>query len=174
PPVISIPLVAGSVLVGGTGTADGTVEVFIERVGFGTAIVGPGGSWSRAVPALTAGSSVNAQQTVAGVTSAFSATVTVVGLPPAPLVDDPIVAGSTSVSGAGTIGASVGVVVDGAAIGSVLVGLDGGWIVPLALPLSAGQVVEAHQTLGEVTGPLSPAVVVLAPPPPPALDSPRR
>ena len=55
----------------------------------------------------------------------------------------------------------------------LVVGLNGGWTMALAVSLSAGQIVEARQTLGGVPSALSPAVVVVAPPPPPVLDSPR-
>src|SRR5207249_1502044 len=145
PPIITTPLVAGAVTVGGTATTGGTVEVFIDGVSIGTTAVTSAGTWSRAVPALTVGSKVKARQVVSGVPSALSLEITVVAPPPAPRLNLPLVATAVHVSGSGVVGALVSVVIDGTVVGTATVAADGKWSLALDVPLSTGQIVLASQ-----------------------------
>ena len=151
-PLITTPLVSGSTSVGGTATAGGTVEVFVDGASAGTTSVAANGTWSRSV-AQESGV-VEARQTVAGTTSAFSSDIIVVGPPPAPTLNLPLVATATHVSGIGVAGAVVAVVIDNVAAGTATVVSNGTWSLTLSTPLATGQVVQAAQTVAGVTGPL--------------------
>ncbi len=171
-PLITTPLVSGSTSVGGTATTGGTVDVFIDGASAGTTSVAANGTWSRSVAPLQEGSVVKARQTVAGVTSAFSADIVVVGPPPAPTLNVPLVATATHVSGIGVAGAVVTVVIDTIAAGTATVASDGTWALTLATPLATGQVVQAAQTVAGVTGPFCDPATVYAAPPAPYVDRP--
>ena len=172
PPIITTPLVAGAVTVGGTATARGTVEVFIDGASIGTTAVTTGGTWSLVVPALAVGSKVKARQVVSGISSAFSVEILVIAAPPPPEINLPLVATATSVSGAAVAGALVTVFVDHAAVGNAAVAADGHWSLALGVALSIGQIVEATQAIGGVASIPSAPATVIAPPPAPVINGP--
>src|SRR5207249_1413425 len=119
-PRLNVPLVATAVHVSGSGVVGALVSVVIDGTVVGTATVAADGKWSLALDVpLSTGQIVQASQAVGGVSSALSDRATVVAPPPAPVVNSSIVAGSTSVSGTGTGGATVTVFVDGVAVGDV-------------------------------------------------------
>src|SRR5204862_410837 len=89
---------------------------------FRTATVASDGTWSLTLSTpLATGQVVQVAQTVAGVTGPFSDPATVYAAPPAPHVDRPIIAGSTSVTGAGTGGASVTLFVGAAVLRQIVI-----------------------------------------------------
>jgi RHS repeat-associated protein len=77
PPIVGSPLAAGGTSVTGAATAGASVQVFINNVQVGTALATGAGAWNLAVSPLVAGDTVKARQTIASVTSAFSAPVVV-------------------------------------------------------------------------------------------------
>src|SRR5205085_5330717 len=156
----------------GAGVAAGVATVVIDNIAAGTATVAANGTWSLTLSMpLATGQVVQAAQTVAGVMGPFSDPATVYAVPPAPYVDRPIIAGSTSVTGAGTGGATVTVFVDGVPVGNVAVTVNATWALALATLLTTGQGITARQTLGEVDSALSDVVAVISPTPPPDVDA---
>jgi len=148
------------------------VTVFVDHAAVGNAAVAADGHWSLALGvALSIGQIVEATQAIGGVASIPSAPATVIAPPPAPVINGPVVAGSTSVSGAGTTGASVTVFVDGVAVGSVAGRSERNLDAALAVPLSSGQVIQASQTFGGVVSAPSEAVTVISPTPPPTVHA---
>ena len=173
PPTINSPLVAGSTSISGTATNGATVEVFVDMVSVGTTTAGASGNWSIMVAqALELDQVVDATQTVGGLTSDLSDPVTVQSPPPPPTVDTPIIAGSTSVSGTGAMGATVEVFVDDMSVGTTTVESSNTWTLALTQALTADQVVKANQTVDGVASEFSTPVMVVQPPPPPTVNSP--
>lgn len=173
PPFVNTPLIAGSIDISGTGTNGATVDVFVDNTNVGTTTVGSGGVWALTVgQTLSAGQTVLATQTVANIISDLSAPVTVQSPTPAPTVNTPIIAGSTSVSGTGAMGATIEVFVDNVSAGMGTVGSTDTWMLALAQSLTASQVVHATQTVAGITSAPSTSVTVVQPPPPPTVGSP--
>ena len=173
PPSITSPLIAGATSITGTGSSGATVEAFVEGGSVGAAIANGSGTWTLAVDsALVAGQHVKARQTVGGIPSAFSAEVIVVARPPAPVINTPLVDGSTSVGGTGVAGASVAVFINAGAAGSTAVGGDGTWTLTLNDPLVVGQIVIATETVGGIESNSSPPTTVVARPPAPMVNGP--
>src|SRR6202040_841770 len=105
PPSITTPLVAGVVSVTGLASTGATVETFVDGASVGSAIANGNGTWTLAISnPLVVGQHVRARQTVGGISSAFSAEVIVVARPPSPVINTPLVDGSTSVGGTGIAG----------------------------------------------------------------------
>ena len=65
---------------------------------------------------------------------------------------DPITDEDTSITGTGTPGATINVVVDGKVIGSGVVDADGNYIITLDDPLAAGVEVELYQSITDEDG----------------------
>ncbi len=173
PPIITTPIVEGTQAVAGTGVISATVEVLVDGNAVGTTTVNASGTWSLALAsALVAGQEVQAKQTVNGITSALSSSVTVVESPPPPVVTEPVVAGSTMIAGTGSNGATVEVFVDSVSVGTVGVNTVGIWEIQVPTTLVAGQAIEASQAVAGITSPLSDPVTVVSPPKPPIVDSP--
>jgi RHS repeat-associated protein len=173
PPSIVVPLIEGGTSVTGGGATGASVEGFVEGTSAGTTTVNGSGTWTLAVSVpLVAGQHVKARQTVGTIPSAFSADVIVVARPPAPIVNTPLVAGSTSIGGGGVAGASVAVLINDVNAGTTSVGSDGTWTLVLAAPLVVGQQVIAAQTVGGVQSPFSPPLTVVARPPAPTVNGP--
>jgi hypothetical protein len=125
-PVVSSPIIAGATSVNGSSTeANGTVvQVFVNSSSAGSTTVA-GGNWTKSgLAALVVGDSVKATATAAGkVTSPFSAPVVVQGVTAPPVVNAPILAGATSVSGTSSEsdGTSIQVFVNSSPAGSTTV-----------------------------------------------------
>jgi RHS repeat-associated protein len=173
PPSITSPLIAGATSVTGSGSPGATVEAFVEGGSVGAAIANGSGTWTLALGSpLVVGQHVKARQTVGGIPSAFSADVIVVARPPAPVINTPLVDGSTSVGGTGVAGASVTVFINAGAAGSTAVGGDGTWTLTLNDPLVVGQIVTATETVGGIESNPSPPTTVVARPPAPMVNGP--
>jgi hypothetical protein len=171
-PVVTSPLVAGSVEVRGTGSPDAAVVLFMNGVRVATAQVGPDGKFTLVTPALVAGQEMTATLTVAGVTSIPSAEVVVVEVPPPPLVTGPLREGATTITGGGSAGATVEVFADGVSVGTANVGGAGGWTLTIVMSLVAGEQVTARQRVDGVASALSPVVTVVARLPAPVISAP--
>ena len=159
-PVLKLPatLTAGAVTLSGTGTPNSQVDVLVDGVSVGKATVGADGSWS--LPAtLTAGDhkieanaldadgKVAASASPATVTIAAAATATVAATAAptaaAPSLNPPSVsaAGETTLSGTGTPGSEVEVLIDGVSVGKATVGADGTWSLPVNLTAGDHEIV---------------------------------
>src|SRR5207247_935377 len=110
---------------------------------------------------------VKARQTVGGIPSALSADVVVVARPPAPVINTPLVEGSTNLGGLGVAGASVAVLINSSEPGATLVGANGTWTLTLGAALIADQRVTASQTVGGIQSAFTAPVTVVARPPAP-------
>ncbi len=174
-PVVNSPIASGSTSVSGTSTeADGTViDVFVNSSSVGTTTVS-GGTWTKGGllaigtaagslktgVGLVVGDTVKATATASGeLTSAFSNEVIVQDVTVAPVVNAPITAGATSVSGTGpeTIalpggkdkmlgGTIIEVFVNSASVGTTSVNIGGGWTKAGLAALSGGDTVKAKAT----------------------------
>src|SRR3990167_1838705 len=89
PPTVDTPILSGSTAVTGTGTQPATVTGHVNTSSVGTTSVQSTLLWSKAVAALSGGSTVNAKQTVGTQTSGFSNFVIVAD--PIPPGDPPVV-----------------------------------------------------------------------------------
>ncbi len=173
PPIITIPIVAGAQTVAGTGVNGATVEVSVDGNNVGTTTVNTSNTWSLTLAmALLATEEVQAKQVVNDVSSALSAAVKVVALPPPPVVTEPVVAGNSTISGTGSNGATIDIFVNSVSVGTASVNVAGLWEIQGLAALGAGQMIEASQTVGGVLSTLSAQVTVVAPPPPPVVSSP--
>lgn len=171
-PRIASPLIAGSTQVRGTGVVDATVNVFVDDTGVATVFVDAAGAFVADVPVLVAGQRITATQTVVSVTSIPSASVTVVAVPPVPIVMAPLVEGTNDVFGTGLPGATVNLFIDNVSAGTAAVGEASTWSVRVTQPLTAGQVVNARQLVADVSSALSQSVTVVARPPAPMVNGP--
>lgn len=170
-PMLTPPLLQGSTAVTGTGVIGAEVDVFVSGALAGSGTVDAAGVFSVRVAPLVAGQQVTATQTIGEVTSALSAPLRVVAIPPPPVVTAPLVMGSTVVSGTGISGALVEVVLDGATLGTTLAGGEGNWTLSV-FPLPVGGRVSARQIVAGVASAFSPQVTVVSPPPPPTINGP--
>jgi hypothetical protein len=149
-PTVTSPIIVGATSVSGTSSeADGTtIEVYVDGSSVGTTTVSSGAWTKTGMTALTVGQLVKATATAAGKTvSAFSNTVTVQAVTAAPVVNSPIGAGATSVSGTSSEadGTSIDVYVDGSSVGTTTVS-SGAWTKTGMTALTAGQLVKAKAT----------------------------
>jgi hypothetical protein len=170
-PIVTSPLIAGGTSVEGTSTANpgSTITVSVGGTPY-TTTVGAGGTWSVTVPALVAGSSVNATVSADGVTSPVSNTVIVQH--PAPVVTSPILAGASSISGtsASPDGTVITVYTDGALLGTATVA-GGAWTMTGVFGLMGGEAITAVAAAGtSAASALSNTVVVT--PEAPIVDGP--
>ncbi len=165
-PVVNDNLVAGGTAVSGTSAAPEGSAITVSVGGtLYAGSVGAGGNWSVTVPALVAGTSVNATVTADGVTSPVSNTVVV--RHPAPAVESTIAAGATSVSGtsASPDGTVITVYKDGVSMGTASVA-GGQWTLPGVTGLVGGEAITAVAAAGtpEASAPSGPVIVTPAAP----------
>jgi uncharacterized repeat protein (TIGR01451 family) len=169
PPTISGPLTAGQTTVTGSSDApDGsTVTVYVD----GTPYTGTvsGGVFNVTVPPLTGGSEVYATVTVGGETSNPSPTETVHFA--APVVNSPIYAGATTVSGTSDAanGTVITVFVNGTPVGTTTVS-GGIWTLSGIGPLLAGDSITA--TAGTGAAQSQPSAPVIVKPNAPTINGP--
>ena len=169
-PVLKLPaaLAAGAVTLAGTGTPGSQVDVLVDGVSVGKATVGADGAWS--LPAqLTAGDhkiEANALDAAGNVAaSANPATVTVAAALAAPVLKLPesLSAGDVTLSGTGTPGSQVDVLVDGVSVGKATVGADGTWSLPTQLTAGDHKIeANALDAAGNVAASANPATVTVA------------
>lgn len=156
PPIVSSPLLTGpSATVTGSSVEDpgSTVEVYVNGVSVGTAVVQADGTWSYGPLTLSEGDQVSATVTAPGKGTSSSSNTVVVGasnpgLTPPPVVSAPIVDGAVSVSGTALPGATVDVYADGVYLGTTVADGSGAWTLSGIGPLSAGTIVSATATAG--------------------------
>ncbi|MBL8057566.1 MAG: LysM peptidoglycan-binding domain-containing protein [Anaerolineales bacterium] len=130
------PLTAGSLALQGSGAPGSTVQIVIDGQPAGTARVGPDGRWSFDAT-LTAGEhtlTANALDDAGQVAAAGEPAALSVGDAPAtaaaPTLDTPappVRAGRVRLTGTGTPGSTVQVMIDGQPAGTATVGADGRW-----------------------------------------------
>ena len=135
-PVLTNGLEAGPVALSGSGTPGSTVRIIVDGTEVGTAEVGNDGSWSFDLD-LVEGSrtlSLEALDAAGDVATtvdfpAFDVTAPPIALavPTLSLPDGDLPGGSVSLSGTGTPGSNVGIVIDGELLGTATVGDDGSW-----------------------------------------------
>lgn len=142
-PVLTNGLEAGTVSLSGSGTPGSTVRIIVDGEEVGTADVGSDGSWSYDLE-LAAGSrtltleALDADGNLATTVDfpAFDVNAPMVDLdiPTLNLPDGDLLGGALNLSGSGTPGSEVGVVVDGELVGTATVGDDGNWSLDADLP----------------------------------------
>lgn len=128
----------------GVATPGATVTVVVDGVTVGTATAAADGAWALTPPAPlaegphTAVASVSAGGRMASDTTGFvvdlSTSVSIVAPPDGSTTRD----STPEIRGTGEPGATVVVSVDGAAIGMVVVGADGTWVLAVPSPLANG------------------------------------
>ncbi len=144
-PVLTDGLEAGNVTLSGSGTPGSTVRILLDGTEVGTIEVGADGRWSYdldleagsrtlALEALDADGSV--VHTVDWPSFEVAAPVVDLDIPTLNLPDGELLGGALSLSGSGTPGSEVGVVVDGELVGTATVADDGTW--SLDTDLAAG------------------------------------
>jgi uncharacterized repeat protein (TIGR01451 family)/fimbrial isopeptide formation D2 family protein len=168
PPVVSGPIVAspfGNALSGTSASPVGsTITVYQYGVSIGTTTVQSDGMWTlTGVTGLAGGESITATAGTGGSQSAVSNTVVVTPAPP--VVDSPILAGATTVSGTSTApaGSTITVYKNGASIGVTTVQADGTWILSgIGTPPADGETIKATVSVGGQTSADSNLVMVSA------------
>ncbi|TMI91979.1 MAG: hypothetical protein E6H08_12610 [Bacteroidetes bacterium] len=174
-PVINSPICEGSTSVSGTSTeATGTIiDVLKNGVSQGTTTVSAG-TWTKTSLALASGDVITATATASGkCISATSSSVTVQTVSTIPVINSPICAGSTSVSGTSTEadGTIITVFKGGVSQGTTTVS-SGSWT-KIALTLATGNVITATaQATGECVSAVSSSVTVQAVSATPVITSP--
>lgn len=158
---VAADAVAGPLTLSGTGTPGSRVQIVIDGQPAGEATVGADGKWS--FPTTLAAGSYRLEARAldaAGVAAATSESLSVtIGAPTAavtaPTLDaltGPLFTGSLTLSGTGTPGSTVQIVIGGRPAGAATVGADGKWTFNVDLP-SAGAVpvvVNALDASGQV------------------------
>lgn len=168
-PVIDDPLAHGQTVVTGTVSMSngGGVGVFIDDVLSGEDTNVVGGVFSATVPALEEDQVVTAKALApeVGATLSDASTPETVLRPDAPVLEDPIDAGATSVSGTTTEsnGTIIEVFVDDVSVGTVEVSASPDWTKSGLTALVADEVITATATNAKGTSEASDPVTVTAP-----------
>lgn len=161
-PTLTGELEAGSVTLSGSGTPGSTVRVLLDGAEMGLADVDANGRWSLDVD-LAEGShtlsleALDAAGTVATTVDfpAFEVTAPMPALeiPTLNMLQDDLLAGPVTLTGTGTPGSRVGVVIDGELAGMADIGADGTWSFETELDAGEhGLHVQAIDDAGEVAG----------------------
>ncbi|KAA3665135.1 MAG: LysM peptidoglycan-binding domain-containing protein [Chloroflexi bacterium] len=140
-PAIDMPtaaLTAGAVTLTGVGTPGSEVDVLVDGVSVGRTTVGADGTWSLDADLPAGDVSLSAAAMSGGETAvsdpvSFSIDSRFVA-PTINLPDGELEAGAVSLTGTGTPGSTVDIVIDGAVVGTTVVGDDGSWSFELDLP----------------------------------------
>lgn len=174
-PVVNSPILATPASITGTASAPNgtTITVFKNGVALGTTTVSSG-AWTYSgagLSGLAGGESITAKAGTGDGQSDASNTVVVTPLPP--VVDSPIAAGATSVSGTSSApdGSTITVYKNGVSIGTTTVS-GGVWTLGSIAPLSNGDQIKATVTASGQTSVDSNVVTVLAQSLPPIVSSP--
>ncbi|WP_420629524.1 Ig-like domain-containing protein [Candidatus Leptofilum sp.] len=139
----SLDFSAGEVDFGGVGTPGSTVELVANGEVVGTAVVGADGTWMIPVDLpvgdydlslrmLDADGNVLAESEGRNVTVA--ATAPAFALPTFDLPEADLAGGDVTLTGTGTPGSEVEIVVNGEVVGTAVVADDGTWSLPINLP----------------------------------------
>jgi hypothetical protein len=170
---LSGEVLAGPVTLTGSGEPGTTVEILVDGQPVGTATVGAEGNWSletelaegeRQIVVRPEGQAGEASAPLAVTVSPAVAEI----LPVPPLTVDPLAeglaAGPVTLSGLGTPGSTVEVLVDGQPVGTATVGEDGNWSLETELAEGERQiVVRPEGQPGEASAPISVVIGGAAP-----------
>lgn len=176
-PAISEPVLEGATTVSGTSTASpgSIIDVFVNGIYAGSTSVQAGGTWTlTGIGPLSAGGSISATATdvAAGTGTSALASAVIVDFA-APVVDSPIYAGTSSISGTSVspAGTTITVYKDGTAIGTTTVQAGGTWTLTGVSGLIGGESITARAGAG---GPSESAVsnTVIVTPAAPTIDAP--
>lgn len=141
-PTLDLPeteLTAGAYTLRGTGTPGSVVEVLLDGVSIGSAVVDENGRWSLDMD-LSAGSydlSAVAGRDGAETAAAAPIPLTISPAFAVPTIDTPRIdpaAEMTTLSGSGMPGSTIDILVNGDVIGSATVNEDGAWTLEATLP----------------------------------------
>ncbi len=140
-PSIDLPtaaLTAGTVTLTGVGTPGSEVDVMVDGMSVGRTTIAADGTWSLDAE-LPAGDVVVSAQAVRGGETAVSDAISFsidprFVVPTVNLPDGELTAGTVSLTGTGTPGSTVDIVVDGDVVGTTVVGDDGSWSFDLEWP----------------------------------------
>jgi hypothetical protein len=152
-PSINTPVYAGATSVSGAAAPDDGISLDVSGAVY-TATTGANGTWTvGGLPALTAGETISVTAQAAGETVSPAQTTTVVGQAEpqtaAPVIDTPVLTGTTSVSGTAAANASITLNVNGMAQTPVSASANGYWTVG-GLTLNTGGVISViAQAAGE-------------------------
>ncbi|WP_420645762.1 Ig-like domain-containing protein [Candidatus Leptofilum sp.] len=142
-PVLTNGLEAGTVSLSGSGTPGSTVRIIVDGEEVGTTEVGSDGSWnfdldleagSRTLTLEALDADGNVARSVDFPSFDVSAPSVDLDIPTLNLPDGELLGGALNLSGTGTPGSEVGVVVDGELVGTATVGDDGSWALDTELP----------------------------------------
>lgn len=152
----SFDFAAGDVELGGVGTPGSTIELVANGEVLGTAVVNPDGTWTLPV-SLEAGdydfslrmldANGNLLAESEGRSTTVAAAATDLALPTFDLPADDLAGGDVTLTGTGTPGAEVEIVVNGEVVGTAVVADDGTWEFPTTLP--AGEYALALRTVAD-------------------------
>ena len=153
-PTVAAPtgaLTAGPITLTGTGTPGEQVEVLVNGQPVGTATVGADGTWSlpttlaagdAEVSVRSASNPANISPPVKLTVGAGAAAPTATAQAPTLTVPTgPTAAGPVTLSGTGTPGEQVEVLVNGQPVGTATVGADGKWSLPATLAAGTDEVI---------------------------------
>lgn len=174
---------AGSIAFSGNAEPGAEIQISIDGAPIGKARAGNDGAWSLSTTIDKPGDHTVVVQTLdsSGGVAAASSPAKLAIVAPAPqiaaptltLPSGPTTAGSITLSGAGTPGAQVDVLVDGKSVGTAKVGADGKWSLPIDLLAGAHEItVNALDSGGNVVAAAGPARLEVAPARAPAITFP--
>ncbi len=150
-PTITLPtaLAAGVVALSGTGTPGSTIDIMVDGESVGTTTVGADGNWSFEADLEGGEYELTAQAVGAGGETAVSDTTSLsiapaIVIPTITLPEGDLTAGTIDLSGSGTPGDTVEILVDGEVVGTTIVGDDGNWSFGLDLPESGDYDISAQ------------------------------
>lgn len=164
PPTIEAPsgsLNAGTVSLNGTGTPGQELQVTAGDQVLGTTTVGDDGQWTLPVE-LVAGTYLVIAQPVNGGTSSQPldleiAESTTTQPPTITAPSSPLSAGANELRGTGTPGQQLEILANGQSLGTVTVGADGTWVLPVTLEAGSYEL-SAKPVDGEASAPIQVAV----------------
>ena len=140
-PAIDLPtaaLTAGAVTLTGIGTPGSEVDVMVDGVSIGRTTVAADGTWSLDTELPAGDIALSAQAMIGGETAvsdpvSFSLDPRFV-MPTINLPDGELEAGTISLTGTGTPGSTVDIVIDGEVVGTTVVDDNGNWSFDLGWP----------------------------------------
>jgi hypothetical protein len=169
---LGVGMFAGRHTLSGLGEPDREVELLLDGRVVGMTTVGADGVWSLALD-LPPGEHQLALRVVEGGVETAPVTFSLVQLTPPTLSipDEPFVAGENLLSGTGTPGTTVEILLDGDVAGTAVVDADGAWSLPYRLA-SGEYALGVRMFTGEGTVMESEAALVNIARPPAVIDAP--
>jgi FtsP/CotA-like multicopper oxidase with cupredoxin domain len=159
-PVINLPVMVGNTSVSGTAEVGATITLSINTIARPT-VIATGGNWTVSGLTLAFGDAISVTAQAPGKAVSAPATTTVIAATTAtPVINTPVIAGTTSVSGTAEAGATVILSINAVSRPSVTA-TGGNWTVS-GLTLAAGDLISVTaQTPGKLVSAAATTTVVL-------------